>query len=231
MWTNGSTQRRLNTVHCRFLPRSQTLSVEQIWGKSPRLPPLAIIHLFTHKCVRRKYGGSWPSNPTWNQSLMHVPFNCFPVLLLICRLRADTVILLQPQTIYLTCPEGPNERVTNWALLLGRMQGGGDRPTLASKKFLAPLTPSRATSISDSFARAVSPLSSCSSPAAALWKMSRNCGGRSTSLRDGQPPPAAPLACLPCLYFPRTPYSCVSNAWALSLRFCSRSFLTLKNFT
>lgn len=46
--------------------------------------------------------------------------------------------------------------------------------TLASKKFLAPLTPSMDTSISESFARVNRPLSSSSSPAAALWKISRN---------------------------------------------------------
>lgn len=48
------------------------------------------------------------------------------------------------------------------------------RHTLASKKFLAPLTPSMDTSISESFARVNRPLSSSSSPAAALWKISRN---------------------------------------------------------
>ena len=47
--------------------------------------------------------------------------------------------------------------------------------TLASKKLLAPLTPSVETSISESRASTCSPLSSCSSPAAALRKISRNC--------------------------------------------------------
>lgn len=46
-------------------------------------------------------------------------------------------------------------------------------PTLASKKDLAPLTPSEDTSISKSPASAHSPLSA-SSPAAAFLKMSRN---------------------------------------------------------
>jgi len=47
--------------------------------------------------------------------------------------------------------------------------------TLASKKLLAPITPSVETLISDNLARAMRPLSSCNSPAAALWKISRNC--------------------------------------------------------
>lgn len=46
--------------------------------------------------------------------------------------------------------------------------------TLASKKSLAPMTPSVDTLISDSLASAIRPLSSCSSPAAALRKISRN---------------------------------------------------------
>lgn len=46
--------------------------------------------------------------------------------------------------------------------------------TLASKKSLAPITPSVDTLISDSLASAIRPLSSCSSPAAALRKISRN---------------------------------------------------------
>lgn len=69
--------------------------------------------------------------------------------------------------------------------------------TLASKKSLAPLTPSWETSISESFARAISPLSSCSSPAAALWKMSRNYKGKVDEsqrrpLRDLQSYPLTP---------------------------------------
>lgn len=48
--------------------------------------------------------------------------------------------------------------------------------TLASKKVLAPLTPSVETSISERRARAQRPLSSASSPAAAFLKISRNCG-------------------------------------------------------
>lgn len=47
--------------------------------------------------------------------------------------------------------------------------------TLASKKSLAPITPWVETSISDSLANASRPLSSCSSPAAALRKINRNC--------------------------------------------------------
>lgn len=47
--------------------------------------------------------------------------------------------------------------------------------TLASKKSLAPMTPSVETLISDSRAKAIRPLSSCNSPAAARWKISRNC--------------------------------------------------------
>lgn len=46
--------------------------------------------------------------------------------------------------------------------------------TLASKKFLAPLTPSVETSISDRRAKAWRPLSSSNSPAAALRKIRRN---------------------------------------------------------
>lgn len=49
--------------------------------------------------------------------------------------------------------------------------------TLASKKLLAPLTPSVDTSISERRASTCSPLSSCSSPAAALRKIRRNCRG------------------------------------------------------
>lgn len=55
--------------------------------------------------------------------------------------------------------------------------------TLASKKFLAPLTPSMETSISESFARVNRPLSSSSSPAAALWKISKNQQYREKTLK------------------------------------------------
>ena len=78
----------------------------------------------------------------------------------------------------------PDELVAGWELGWAGCRNRGavprrkEAPTLASKKSLAPLTPSRATSISESFASAISPLSSCSSPAAALWNISRNCGGR-----------------------------------------------------
>lgn len=64
------------------------------------------------------------------------------------------------------------------AVLRWDLSRPGVRLTLASKKFLAPFTPSVETSISESRARACSPLSSCSSPAAALRKISRNCEGR-----------------------------------------------------
>lgn len=47
--------------------------------------------------------------------------------------------------------------------------------TLASKKSLAPMTPSVETLISDNRAKAIRPLSSCNSPAAALRKIKRNC--------------------------------------------------------
>ena len=85
------------------------------------------------------------------------------------------------------CPGGVDELVAGWELGWAGCRDRGtvprrkEAPTLASKKSLAPLTPSRATSISESFASAISPLSSCSSPAAALWNMSRNCGGRLVS--------------------------------------------------
>lgn len=64
------------------------------------------------------------------------------------------------------------------AILRWDLSRPGVRLTLASKKLLAPFTPSVETSISESRARACSPLSSCSSPAAALRKISRNCEGR-----------------------------------------------------
>lgn len=60
----------------------------------------------------------------------------------------------------------------------GRPTLGSTHPlflTLASKKLLAPLTPSVETSISERRASTCSPLSSCSSPAAALRKIRRNC--------------------------------------------------------
>ena len=85
------------------------------------------------------------------------------------------------------CPGGVDELIAGWELGWAGCRDRGtvprrkEAPTLASKKSLAPLTPSRATSISESFASAISPLSSCSSPAAALWNMSRNCGGRLVS--------------------------------------------------
>lgn len=127
---------------------------------------------------------------------MHLPFDCFSTLLLIFRLHALTLIPLRSHTIYCcsACPGWVNKVVTNQELMLSRVKGGRmlphkkEAPTLASKKSLAPLTPSWATSISESFASAISPLSSSSSPAAALWNMSRNCRKgliriRSTSLR------------------------------------------------
>lgn len=52
--------------------------------------------------------------------------------------------------------------------------------TLASKKLLAPLTPSVETSISERRASTWSPLSSCSSPAAALRNIRRNCSGETS---------------------------------------------------
>lgn len=57
--------------------------------------------------------------------------------------------------------------------------------TLASKKLLAPFTPSVETSISERRASTWSPLSSCSSPAAALRKIRRNCRERGTRCWEG----------------------------------------------
>uniref|UniRef100_A0A5F8H8S8 DNA-directed RNA polymerase III subunit RPC9 n=1 Tax=Monodelphis domestica TaxID=13616 RepID=A0A5F8H8S8_MONDO len=63
--------------------------------------------------------------------------------------------------------------------------------TLASKKFLAPFTPSMATSISESLARDIKPLSSSSSPEAALRKISKNSRG------SGEPPASPSSASVP----------------------------------
>lgn len=66
--------------------------------------------------------------------------------------------------------------VESWTLCSSTAQGETKCPvTLASKKSLAPITPSVETLISDSLASAIRPLSSCSSPAAALRKISKNC--------------------------------------------------------
>ena len=54
-WMNvrmgGSTQKRPKTVPCRFRPNPQPLSKERIWGKPPRLPPLAPLFTWLHTGV------------------------------------------------------------------------------------------------------------------------------------------------------------------------------------
>lgn len=56
--------------------------------------------------------------------------------------------------------------------------GRNESNTLASKKDLAPPTPTCPTSTSVNFANFPSPLSSCSSPAFAFRKINRNCGNK-----------------------------------------------------
>jgi len=92
--------------------------------------------------------------------------------------------------------------------------------TLASKKLLAPLTPSVDTSISERRASTCSPLSSCSSPAAALRKIRRNCGRENRTLTSSGrewegPEPAHPRACYRPPWEERCSRAWEPEAWAL----------------
>ena len=92
--------------------------------------------------------------------------------------------------------------------------------TLASKKLLAPLTPSVDTSISERRASTCSPLSSSSSPAAALRKIRRNCGRENRTLTSSGrewegPQPAHPRACYRPPWEERCSRAWEPEAWAL----------------
>lgn len=64
---------------------------------------------------------------------MHLPFGCFPVWFLICRLHTDTLI---PCNHTCSCPEGAAQIVTNRDLLLGRVERGGDCPPREGATYL-----------------------------------------------------------------------------------------------